>query len=302
MKKAKVKWPVRELMVRRQRRLLKRWLRYAENLKATEEEMIDHCWPETGKGLDDWDDEEDELGSSEDLKNCQEGRELEIPVFHEGNELRSVEDLTDCQEDSQGISIFQEGNDQRSLRDLEDCQEGSGSVPNCQEGSGSIEDCQEGSRSMSNCQVGRDENLGLAGSLMDSLESSIQQGVLMKMGSVDLMVCQGSSGSIPYCQVGRDEQMRPSVGLINSEVSWNQPEELTEQMDLDQQVQLTEVKDQDGILMIGGIGIFLPSAQEEAEIVLQMMQQQEKNSHQMTVKENWSRLWELPKQKKEKRE
>jgi hypothetical protein len=49
--------------------------------------------------------------------------------------------------------------------------------------------------------------------------SSIQQGLLMKMGSVDLIVCQESSRSIPYCQVGRDEQ-----------VSWNQPEELTEQM------------------------------------------------------------------------
>jgi hypothetical protein len=36
MKKAKEKWPVRELMVIRQRRLLREWLRYAENLKATE--------------------------------------------------------------------------------------------------------------------------------------------------------------------------------------------------------------------------------------------------------------------------
>jgi hypothetical protein len=45
MKKAKVKWPVRELMVMRHRRLLKIWLRYAEDLKATKEEMIDHCWP-----------------------------------------------------------------------------------------------------------------------------------------------------------------------------------------------------------------------------------------------------------------
>jgi hypothetical protein len=34
---------------------------------------------------------------------------------------------------------------------------------------------------------------------------------------------------------------------------------------LDQQVQLTEVEDQDDLLMIGGIGIFLPCAQEEAE-------------------------------------
>jgi hypothetical protein len=45
-------------------------LGYAEDLKPTEEEMIFYCWPETGKGLDDWDDEEDELGSSEDLKDC----------------------------------------------------------------------------------------------------------------------------------------------------------------------------------------------------------------------------------------
>ena len=51
MKKPKVKWLFRELMVKGQQRLLKRWLRYAENLKATEEEMIDHCWQETGKGL-----------------------------------------------------------------------------------------------------------------------------------------------------------------------------------------------------------------------------------------------------------
>jgi hypothetical protein len=60
--------------------------------------------------------------------------------------------------------------------------------------------------------------------------SSIQQGLLMKMGSVDLIFCQESSESIPYCQVGRDEQMRLSVGLMNSKVSWNHPEELTEQV------------------------------------------------------------------------
>jgi hypothetical protein len=122
MKKAKEKWPVKELMVRRQRRLLKRWLRYAENLKATEEKMIQVCEPETGRGLDDF---ENELGSAEDLKNCQEGRE-EIPDFQVGNGLRSLRDLRDCHEDSQGISHCQLGNGMRSLRDLEDCQEGSG--------------------------------------------------------------------------------------------------------------------------------------------------------------------------------
>jgi hypothetical protein len=76
----------------------------------------------------------------------------------------------------------------------------------------------------------------------------------MKMGSVDLIVCQESRGSIPYFQVDRDEKMRLSVGLMNSEMSWNQPEELTDQMrlsrglinlemNLDQQVQLTEEED-----------------------------------------------------------
>jgi hypothetical protein len=38
MKTPKVKWPVRELMVKGQQRLLRRWLRYAENLRPIEEE------------------------------------------------------------------------------------------------------------------------------------------------------------------------------------------------------------------------------------------------------------------------
>jgi hypothetical protein len=83
--------------------------------------------------------------------------------------LRSVEDLTDCQEDSQGISHCQLGNGMRSLWDLEDCHEGSGSI--------------------SNFQVSRDEHSRLSESLMDLEVSSIQQGLLMKMGSVDLIVC-----------------------------------------------------------------------------------------------------------------
>jgi hypothetical protein len=66
--------------------------------------------------------------------------------------------------------------------------------------------------------------------------------------------------------MGRDEQMRLSMGLINSEVSWDQPEELIEKMDLNQQVQLIEEEeDQEDIMMIGGIGVFLPCAQEEAK-------------------------------------
>jgi hypothetical protein len=107
MKKLKVKWPVKELMVRRQCRLLKGWLRYAENLNGPEEEMVQMRELETGRGLND---AENELGSAGDLKNCQVGKEL-----------RSAEDLRDCHEDNQGISHCQLGNDMRSLQDLTDC-------------------------------------------------------------------------------------------------------------------------------------------------------------------------------------
>jgi hypothetical protein len=63
---AKIKWPVKELMVIRQRRLLRGWLRYAENLNGPEE-MVQVCKQKTGRGLSD---EENELGLAEDLKNC----------------------------------------------------------------------------------------------------------------------------------------------------------------------------------------------------------------------------------------
>ena len=76
MKEPKIKWIVKDLMVRRQHRLLKGWLRYDENLDGPEE-MVQVCEPETGRGLND---AENELGSSEDIKNFQEGRE-EIPNF-----------------------------------------------------------------------------------------------------------------------------------------------------------------------------------------------------------------------------
>jgi len=73
-----------------------------ESLMRQDKKVVEVCEPDTGKGLDDdddWDDEEDKLGPAEDLKNCQEGRKVEILVFHKGNEMRSAEDLTDCHED-----------------------------------------------------------------------------------------------------------------------------------------------------------------------------------------------------------
>jgi hypothetical protein len=101
MEKAKAKWPVKQLMVIRQRRLLKRWRRYAENLNAIEEDMICYYWPETGQSLDgDNDDDWNNLESTDGFKYCRLGRKEEIPVCQEGNELGSVEDLKDCHEDS----------------------------------------------------------------------------------------------------------------------------------------------------------------------------------------------------------
>jgi hypothetical protein len=215
MEKAKAKWPVKQLMVIRQRRLLKRWLRYAENLRATEENMICYCWPETGKSLDGDDDDDDwnNWNQSDGFKYCQLGRKKKFQFARRATnwdqlrisrtvvrdsqgisncqlgketEMRSAEDLM-SQEDNEETLHCQLGDERRSVKDLEDCQEGSGSVLSCLEG--------------------RDEKLRLSESLLDSRESSIQQRLLMKMGSVDLMICQGSSsGSIPYGQMGRDDR------------------------------------------------------------------------------------------------
>jgi hypothetical protein len=80
-------------------------LRHVKNLNRPEE-RVQICEPEIGRNLSD---DEEEMGSAEDLKNCQEGRE-KIPNFQEGKGLRSLRDLTDCHEDNRGISYFQEGN------------------------------------------------------------------------------------------------------------------------------------------------------------------------------------------------
>jgi hypothetical protein len=109
IKPPKVKWPVRELMVKGQQRMLRRWLRYAKNRRSIEEEeLVQVCEPETRESFNNL---ESELGSPEDLKHCQEGREEEILDCQVGNELSSAEDLTDCQEDSEGISHCKRGND-----------------------------------------------------------------------------------------------------------------------------------------------------------------------------------------------
>jgi hypothetical protein len=66
--KTKIKWPVRALMAKRQQRLLRIWLRHAENLNRPEKKMVQVCEPEDGRNLS----SEDDMGSAEDLKDCQE--------------------------------------------------------------------------------------------------------------------------------------------------------------------------------------------------------------------------------------
>jgi hypothetical protein len=114
--RTKVKWSVRELVAKRQWRLIRGWLRHVESLRNDEEEMVQVCEPETRRNLSD---AEDELRSLEDLRDCQDGR-TKISNYQVGNEMRSLRDLIDCQEDSREISCCQEGNEMGS-EDLIDC-------------------------------------------------------------------------------------------------------------------------------------------------------------------------------------
>jgi hypothetical protein len=129
--KRKVKWPVQKLLARGQQQVLKRWLRHAENLSDTEEELVFICEPEFGKTLSD-----EEGRSVKGLINCQEGRD-EFSNFQVGNEMRSIEDFIDCQEGSSENSYFQVGNEMGSAEDLIDCQEGKGEILDFQVGKGS---------------------------------------------------------------------------------------------------------------------------------------------------------------------
>jgi hypothetical protein len=85
--------------------------------------------------------------------------------------------------------------------------------------------------------VGREKEMRLFESLGSSKVISCQQGVLMEMGSIDLIDYQVSNAEIPYCQVGKGEKMRPCESLMNSEVI---------------------EEDQKSILMIGEKEVFLP--------------------------------------------
>jgi hypothetical protein len=88
--KRKVKWPIHKLLARRQQRLLKMWLRYAESLKAIEE--VVHIYePEDGRNISD----DEGKRSLDDLKNCQVGSK-ELSICQVCNGKRSMVDPKDC--------------------------------------------------------------------------------------------------------------------------------------------------------------------------------------------------------------
>jgi hypothetical protein len=88
--KRKVKWPIQQLIYRKQKKILRRWLRQVENLRNIEEEMVYVCELEDGESLS----EEEEI-STEDLI-----------YFQEGDEKGSVKDLKDFQEGRKENSGF----------------------------------------------------------------------------------------------------------------------------------------------------------------------------------------------------
>jgi hypothetical protein len=79
---------------------LRRQLRHAENLSATEEDMVFICELEDGEIMS-----KEKERSTRDLVHCQEGRD-ELLDFQVGNRKRSVEDLVDCQKGRNESSYF----------------------------------------------------------------------------------------------------------------------------------------------------------------------------------------------------
>jgi hypothetical protein len=123
-----------------------------------------------------------------------------------GNGNRSAEGLAYFQGSSGESSDFQVGNEMGSL---------------------DLIDCQVGSRKFPNCQVGRGKEMRLSESIIDSVESSCQQGVL---------IGEESCGFADH--VNEDDDKLKTCTI--------------------------QKEDQKSILMIRGIQIFLPESPVEA--------------------------------------
>jgi hypothetical protein len=144
---------------------------------------------------------------AEDFINCQEGING-LSNCQVGNGKRSVEGLIYCQRSSNESSDFQVGNEMGSWEDLIDFQESRG-------------------EETPSCQVGEENEGRLSESLMNSAESSYQQGVL---------IGEDSYGFAEH--VNEDDEKLDTLTI--------------------------QEEDQRNILIIGGIEIFLPSSPVEA--------------------------------------
>jgi hypothetical protein len=164
--------------------------------------VVHICEPETGKSLSD----DEDKRSVDDLKDCQKGNN-ELSNCQVGNDMRLAEDFINCQEGRNGLSSCQVGNGKRSMGGIIYCQRSSNESSNCQVGNemGSLEDLidfQESRRKIPSCQVGKGSERRLFESLMNSAESSYQQGELVEVDQRSILIIGGIEIFLPSSLVG----------------------------------------------------------------------------------------------------
>jgi hypothetical protein len=259
------------------------------------EEMVHACEPEAGRNLSD-----EEERSVSDLINCQEGRD-EFSNCQVGNEMRSLEDLIDCQEDNHGNSYCQEGNGMRLTEDLINCQVGRSGLSSCQVGNGkrSVEglaycqgssgessdcqvgnemgsldliDCQVGSRKFPNCQVGRGKEMRLSESLMNSEESSDQQGVLTGEDQKSILMIGGIRVFLPHSPV----EARECVADAATEE--RQPTETVMEEEMEQTLMFSQGEEEEH--STEWLKIFSQEAEQEITAVLEAAEEEEEEEEE----------------------
>jgi hypothetical protein len=107
-----------DLLARGQQQLLRRWLRYVESLRDTEE-VVHVCEPEAGRNLSD----DEEKRSLEDIRDCQVSSK-ELSSCQMGNEMGSLGDLIDYQVGREEIPYFQVGKGEKMSSKVSSYQQG----------------------------------------------------------------------------------------------------------------------------------------------------------------------------------
>jgi hypothetical protein len=110
-------------------------------------------------------------------------------------------DLINCQVGRSGLSSGQVGNGKRSVEGVAYCQGSSAESSDCQVGNEmgpfGLIDCQVGSKKFLNFQVGKGKEMRLSESLMNSKESSDQQGVLTGENQKNVLMIGGTRVFLP---------------------------------------------------------------------------------------------------------